>query len=72
MKNKFIKILFIFILSLSSVESVFSEEFIFEVSEIEIEDNGNIYKGNNRGKITTSNQVEIVSNNFIYLKKSIV
>ena len=69
MKNKFIKILFIFILSLSSVESVFSEEFIFEVSEIEIEDNGNIYKGNNRGKITTSNQVEIVSNNFIYLKK---
>ena len=69
MKNRFIRILFILILSLSFVESVFSEEFIFEVTEIEIEDNGNVYKGNNRGKITTSNQIEIISDNFEYLKK---
>ena len=69
MKNKFLKILLILIFSSSFFESVISSEFNFEISEIEILDKGNIYKGANRGKITTDNQIEIISNNFIYLKK---
>ena len=48
---------------------VFAEEFIFEVSDLEIIENGNVYKGNNRGKIITNNQLELISNNFEYLKK---
>ena len=70
MKNRFIKILLVVILTLGSLEFVYGEEFTFEVSEIEIIDNGNIYKGNNRGKITTDTQTEIISNNFEYLKKT--
>ena len=69
MKNKFIKTLFIFVLSFNIFESINALEFVFEISEIEIKDNGNIYKGANRGKIITDNQIEIISNNFLYLKK---
>ena len=69
MKNKFLKILLILISSSIFFEPVISSEFNFEISEIEILDKGNIYKGANRGKITTDNQIEIISNNFIYLKK---
>ena len=68
MKNKFIKILLIIFLALSCFKLSLAEEFIFEVSNIDITDNGNIYKGKNRGKVTTDSQTEIVSDNFIYLK----
>ena len=68
MKNKFLKILLVFLLNLIFFGLTFAEEFSFEVSEIEILDNGNIYKGNNRGKIKTNNQIEITSDNFKYLK----
>jgi LPS-assembly protein len=54
---------------LSPLELLFSEEFKFEVSEIEIIENGNIYKGNDRGIITTKDQIEIISDQFEYLKK---
>jgi|TARA_B110000027_G_scaffold2760_1_gene2443 LPS-assembly protein len=70
MKNKFIKILFFCVLSLSYIELAFTGEFNFEISELEILDSGNVYKGNKRGKITTDNQIEIISNNFIYSKKN--
>ena len=69
MKSKFIKTLLILIMVLSPLELLLSEEFKFEVSEIEIIDNGNIYKGNDRGKITTKDQIEIISDQFEYLKK---
>ena len=69
MKSKFIKTLLIIIMVLSPLELLLSEEFKFEVSEIEIIDNGNIYKGNDRGKITTKDQIEIISDQFEYLKK---
>ena len=71
MKNKFIKILFFCVLSLSYIELAFTGEFNFEISELEILDSGNVYKGNKRGKITTDNQIEIISNNFIYSKKNL-
>ena len=69
MKSKFTKTLLILIMILSPLELLFSEEFKFEVSEIEIIENGNIYKGNDRGIITTKDQIEIISDQFEYLKK---
>ena len=68
MKNKFIKILFIFAISINFLDFASSEEFTFEVSEVEIKENGNIYRGIKKGKITTDNNIEIISNNFEYLK----
>ena len=70
MKNRFIKIIFLITLCLNFFEFSHGEDFIFNVTEIEIEDNGNLYKGINKGKITTDNQIEIISNNFKYLKKA--
>jgi len=69
MKNKFITTLLTLLLNLNFFGLVLAEEFIFEVTNIEIIENGNIYKGNDRGKIITDNQIEIISNKFEYLKK---
>ena len=69
MKNKFITLLFVVILSLNPLNLTFADEFIFEVGNLEITNNGKVYKGSNRGKVTTDNQTEIISNNFEYLKK---
>ena len=70
MKNKFIITFFLILLNLHSSKIVLAEEFIFEISNIEITDNGNIYKGKNRGKIITDTQLELVSDNFEYIKKT--
>ncbi len=70
MKNKFITILLILILKINCYSLVLSDEFIFEVSDIEILENGNLYKGNNRGKIKTDKQIEILSDNFEYSKNA--
>jgi len=69
MKNKIITIFLIFIVNLYSINLSIADEFIFEVTDLEILENNTIYKGNNRGKVTTDTQVELISNNFIYLKK---
>mgnify|MGYP006105078169 CR=1 FL=1 len=69
MKNKFLTLFLILLFCFGIVKQVLSNEFIFEVTDLEIVDNGNIYKGNNRGKIITDNQLELISNNFEYLKK---
>ena len=69
MKNKFITILFSSIFFLNSLSLAYTEEFIFEVTDLEILENGKIYKGNNRGKITTDTKIELESDNFIYLKE---
>ena len=70
MKNKFITLLFVVILNLNPLNLTFADEFIFEVGNLEITNNGKVYKGNNRGKVTTDNQTEIISDNFEYLKKT--
>ena len=70
MKNKFIILLLILILKLNFYNLVASDEFTFEVTDIEILESGNLYKGNNRGKIKTDKQVEIISDNFEYLKET--
>ena len=69
MKNKFINILLILLTNLTLLGLSNAEEFSFEVSDILISDKGNKYKGYNRGKITTDNQIKITSNKFEYLKK---
>jgi len=69
MKNKIITIFLILIFNLSSSNFSISEEFTFEVTDLEILENNTIYKGNNRGKVITDTQVELISDNFEYLKK---
>ncbi|MDA9108342.1 organic solvent tolerance protein [Candidatus Pelagibacter sp.] len=69
MKNKFAAFFLMFLIVMCNLSQVLSEEFIFEVSDLEITENGNIYKANNRGTIKTDNQLKLISNNFEYLKK---
>ena len=70
MKNRFIITIFLVLLNLNLPKTVLAEEFMFEVSNLEITDNGNIYKGKNRGKIISDTQIELVSDSFEYLKKT--
>ena len=58
-----------FLINLSFSGLLKAEEFLFEVTDVEIIENGDIYKGNNRGKITTDSLIELTSDNFEYLKK---
>jgi LPS-assembly protein len=69
MKNKFDIIFLILLFILSDFKNILADEFIFKVTDLEILENNTIYKGNNRGKIITNTQVELESDNFIYLKK---
>ena len=69
MKNKFFsKIFWLFILFLLFPFKGNAEQFDFKVSEIEILNNGNLFKGLNRGIIETDNGVIIEANNFVYDK----
>jgi LPS-assembly protein len=45
-----------------------NEQFTFDVSELEISDNGNRIKGFNRGKIVSDNKLEIQADTFDYNK----
>ena len=68
MKNKlFYKFLFIFVL-IFNLNLVNADEFNFNVTEIEILNNGNLYKGLNRGSIETDDGIVINANTFIYNK----
>ena len=68
MKNKFVIIYFVLLFGLTNFKYAIAEEFIFEVTDLDIIENGNVYKGNNRGKVTTDTQLELISDNFEYLK----
>ena len=69
MKNK-IKLVFLtFILNLCCVNFIVAEEFIFKVTDLEILENNTIYKGNNRGIVTTrNNEIVITADTFMYNK----
>ena len=69
MKNK-IKLVFLtFVLNLICVNFIIAEEFIFKVTDLEILENNTIYKGNNRGIVTTkNNEIVITADTFIYNK----
>jgi LPS-assembly protein len=69
MKNKIIIIFLTLIFSSTYLNFSLAEEFIFKVTDLEILENNTVFKGNNRGKIITDTQVELISDNFEYLKK---
>ena len=69
MKNRITIIFLILIFNISPLSFAYSDEFTFEVTDLEILENNTVYKGNNRGKVVTDTQVELMSDNFIYLKK---
>ena len=68
MKNNFFNqiIIIFFALLISNANS--SDQFNFNVTEIEILDEGNIYKGLKRGIITTNDGIELEADEFEYNK----
>ena len=70
MKNKFVIVIFLILVNLNLAKLVAAEDFIFEISALEISDNGNIFKGKSRGKIIADSQIELLSDNFEYFKKT--
>jgi LPS-assembly protein len=69
MRNRIVVILLISIFNISSLGVANGDEFTFKVTDLEILENNTIFKGNNRGKVITDTQVELISDNFIYLKE---
>ena len=71
MKNKFKTLISIPIFLIFLVSNTFSnEQFNFDITEIEITDKGNKYKGIKRGTITTDDGLVMVADEFEYNKSS--
>jgi len=69
MKNKSVIILFLSILILDIFYPAYSDEFNFNVTELEIAENGNIIKGINGGVVNSKNdEITITADNFKYNK----
>ena len=69
MKNKFLSILLILFLSKMFFFSVSSaEQFNFDVTEIEVLQNGDVIKGLKKGTITTNDGIIITADTFVYEK----
>ena len=68
MKNKINKIIYLFIFLLLSFSANSQEQFNFDVTQIDILENGNKFIGTKRGTITTDSGVVINADKFIYNK----
>ena len=68
MKNKIYSIFIGLFLSNFTFKAFSYEQFNFDITEIEILDEGNIVKGLKKGTITTNDGIVINSNNFYYNK----
>ena len=68
MKNNIIKIILIIIISLNLFQYSFADDFDFNVTEIQVSNNGNIIKGFNGGTVTSSNDIIITADIFEYNK----
>ena len=69
MKNKFISFFLICFLNIFLTISVFAnEQFNFNVSEIEILDEGNKIIGSKRGTVSSTDGIIISADTFVYLK----
>ena len=69
MKNKILHILVYIIFNFLIYSSVsIAEQFNFDVTEIEILQNGNVIKGLNKGSINTNNGITITADTFVYNK----
>ena len=69
MKNKILKIIYIIILYLLPISANSLEQFNFDVTQIDILENGNKFVGTKRGKITSNNGIVINADQFEYNKK---
>ena len=71
MKNNFYFIIFTIILNLFTYQQVIgADQFNFDITEVEITENGNKFKGINRGIVTTEDGVLITADKFEYDKPS--
>ena len=69
MLNKTVTSIFIIIINIFFCFNISAnEQFTFDVTELEISDNGNKIKGFNRGKILSDNGLEIEADTFSYNK----
>ena len=72
MKNKLTFYLLILLLFLSSTKLVLSNEFIFNTSQINILDNGNIIKATNGVATSNKDNINIVAEKFEYNKSLLI
>ena len=68
MKNNLSKIFIILFLLFNSISSKAIEQFNFDVTEIEIINDGNIIRGLKRGVVTTNDGIKLIANEFKYNK----
>ena len=68
MKNNIYKLILIIFFSTYSYWVYAGEQFNFDVTEIEIFEKGNKFKGTKRGKITTDNGIVLDADTFEYDK----
>ena len=68
MRNRILNLFVFLFLSLMSLSVNAVEQFNFDVTEIEILEDGNKFIGTNRGKITTIDGIEIEADRFEYIK----
>ena len=69
MKNKMYKLILISVFCLIAFIANSEEQFNFDVTEIEITENGNKFKGKKKGKIISNDGVVIDADEFEYDKK---
>ena len=69
MKNKFLHILLFFLLNNFIYFNAYSvDQFNFDVTEVEILNNGNIIKGVKKGTVNTNDGITITADTFVYDK----
>ena len=69
MKNKILIVIYlIFLLCFSNTKVFAEDEFSFDVTNIEIFENGKIFKGNDRGTIKSNSGIVLNADNFEYNK----
>ena len=71
MKNKFFKIVAVLLINIFFITNSYSlDQFSFDVTKIEILENGNIFKGSDKGIIKTNDGIIIKADSFEYNKIS--
>ena len=68
MKNNFFTVTLLIFYLIFKFNLVYADEFNFDVTEIEILDNGKIFKGLKRGKVTTNDGLVLNADEFEYNK----
>ena len=64
----FYKFIYVLLFLLTCFSKAYSEGFKFDITEIEILNNGNLFKGIKRGAIKADNGIIIIADKFIYNK----